>query len=351
MKFISIQAGGVMKITILKSVISAVIIAALLLMLSIPAFAQSGNRAIRGKVTDPDNQPVADVNIRIEGTDIVRNFNLKTNKRGEFVQLLGTQPGTYRVIARKDGFQPNYKDNNSPGLGEEVVVDLVLKPGDGTQKLPFEYTDEDKADLQRRLEVQKKQQKFSAEVRSRFDQGVTLFDAGQFNEALAEFNAALAVDPNQPGILSRAGDCYVKLNRNEEALETFDKALTMDPGDANLYAQKGVVLSRLGKATESQEMFQRSAELDPRGAALNFYNLGVTMYNSSEMAGAADAFKRSVAADSNYAESYYLLGMCLANDDTQFPAAIDAFKKYIEIGKKADQVQIAKDMVTALGAM
>jgi len=338
-----------MKTTILKSVISAVFAAGLLLILSIPAHAQSGNRLIRGKVTDEKDQPMAGVNIRIEGIDVVRNFTLKTDRRGEFVQLLGTQPGTYRVIARMDGFTPAYKDNLAPGLGEEVTAELQLKPGDSTQKLPFEMTDSDRAEYQKRLEDQKKRQQFSKEVRAKFDQGITLFDAGQYNEALAEFNAALAIDPNQPGILARAGDCYLKLNRNEEALEAYDKALALDSGDASLYAQKGVVLSRLGKAEESQEMFTKSAQLDPAGAGMNFYNLGVTMYNASEMDKAADAFKRSVAADPNYAESYYLLGMSLANDEAQFPAAVEAFKKYIEIGKKADQVQIAKDMITALG--
>ena len=336
-----------MKTTILKSVISAALAAGLLLVLSIPAHAQ--NRSIRGKITDENNQPLEGASVRIEGLDIVRTFNLKTNRRGEFVQLLGTQPGTYRVIVRMDGFAPAYKDNLAPGLGEEATAELQLKPGDSAQKLPFEYTDADRAEYQKKVEAQKKQQLFSKEVRARFDQGITLYDAGQYNEALAEFNAALEIDPKQPGIMARAGDCYLKLNRNEEALEAYDKALTLDSGDASLYAQKGVVLGRLGKTEESQEMFTKSAQLDPGGAGLNFYNLGVTMYNASEMDKAADAFKRSVTADPNYAESYYFLGMSLANDEAQFPAALEAFKKYIEIGKKADQVQIAKDMITALG--
>ena len=212
-------------------------------------------------------------------------------------------------------------------------------------------TDTDRADYQRRLEDQKKRQRFSAEVKTRFDQGVALFDAGQFSDALAEFNAALEIDSNQPGILARAGDCYLRLDRNEEALETYNKAIELDPGDASLYAQKGVVLGRLGKAEESQEMFTKSAQLDPSGAGLNFYNLGVTMYNASEMDKAADAFKRSIAADPNYAESYYLLGMSLANDEAMFPEAVQAFKRYIEIGKRADQVQISKDMIAALGGV
>ena len=339
-----------MKITILKSVISAALAAGLLLVFTIPVHAQGGsNRAIRGRVTDGDNQPLEGVNVRIEGTDITRVFNLKTNRRGEYIQLLGTQTATYRVVARKDGYQPAYKENVRPAMGEEEVADFQLNPGDSTQKLPFELTDADRAEYQKRLEDQRKRQKFTAEVKARFDQGVTLFDAGQFADALAEFNAALASDPNQPGILARAGDCYLRLDRNEEALEAYDKAISLDPGDASLYAQKGVVLGRLGKAAESQDMFKRSAELDPRGAAQNFYNLGVTLVNANDMEKAADAFKQSIASDPNYAESYYLLGISLANDEAMFPAAVDAFKKYVEIGKRAEQVQIAKDMINALG--
>ena len=338
-----------MKITILKSVISAALAAGLLLVFTIPAHAQGGsNRAIRGKVTDESNQPIEGVIVRIEGTDITRVFNLKTNRREEYMQLLGSQAATYRVVARKEGFQPAFKDNLRPGFGEEEVADFQLKPGEDF-KLPFEMTDTDRAEQQRRLEDQKKRQKFSAEVKARFDQGVTLYDAGQYNEALAEFNAALEVDPNQPGILARVGDCYLRLDRNEAALEAYDKALVLDPGDASLYAQKGVVLGRLGKASESQDMFKRSAELDPKGAAQNFYNLGVTLVNANDMDKAADAFKQSIAADPNYAESYYLLGISLANDEAMFPAAVDAFKKYVEIGKRAEQVQIAKEMITALG--
>ena len=341
-----------MKVTILKLMATVALAVGLLLVFSIPVHAQGGNRMIRVKVTDENNQPMEGVRIKIEGTDIVRVFDspkYTTNRRGEYPQLLGTQTGTYRVIARKEGFAPEYKENVSPGLGEEVLVEFKLKPGDSNIKLPFEMTETDRAELQKRVEDQKKRQKFSAEVKARFDQGVALFDVGQYSESLAEFNAALAIDPNQPGILARAGDCYVRLNRNEEALEAYDKAISFDPGDASLYAQKGVVLSRLGKAAESQEMFKRSAELDPKGAALNFYNLGVTMVNANEMDKAAEAFKQSVAADPNYAESYYMLGISLANDEAMFPAAVEAFKKYVEIGKKADQLQIAKDMIAALG--
>jgi len=338
-----------MKVTILKSVVTATITFGLLLVFSTVAHAQ--NRAIRGKITDENDQPVEGVAVRIEGVDTVRTLNLKTNRRGEYMQLLGAQVvATYRVIARKEGFQPAYKDNLRPEAGEEVVADIQLRAGED-YKLPFEMSDSDRAEYQKRLEDQKKRRQLSGEVKVRFDQGVSLFDAGQYSEALAEFNAALEVDPKQPGILSRAGDCYVKLKRNEEALDAYNKAIELDLGDADLYLLKGVVLSYMGKMVESQEMFKKSAELDPSGAGQSFYNLGVTLYNAGDMDGAAGAFRQSVESDSYYAESYYMLGLTLMNDESMFSAAADAFKKYVEVGQKADQVAIAKDMISALEGM
>ena len=337
-----------MKVTILKSVISVALTFGVLLVFTIPAHAQ--NRSIRVRVTDENNQPVQDVMVRIEGLDVHRVFEgprAKTDRRGELVQLLGTQAATYRVVVRKEGFQPDFKDNIRPEYGEEFLVEFQIKPGTGM--LAFEVTDADRAKQQQIMEEQQRQQRFSAEVRAHFDQGVTLFAAGQYNDALKEFSAALAIDPKQPGILSRIGDSYASLDRNKEALEAYDGAIELSPNDANLYAQRGVVLSRLGKASESQESFKRSAELDPSGAAMNFYNLGVTLVNAGDMGKAVEAFKQSIEADPNYAESYYLLGISLVNDESMFSAAIDAFKKYLEIGKRADQVQIAKDMIDALG--
>jgi len=101
-----------MRVSILKSVVTGALAAGLLLMFSISAQAQ--NRSIKGKVTDASGQPVADAKVKIEGTDMFREFNLKTNKKGEYIQLLGTQAGTYRVIVRKDGFRPDYKANLRP---------------------------------------------------------------------------------------------------------------------------------------------------------------------------------------------------------------------------------------------
>jgi tetratricopeptide (TPR) repeat protein len=329
-----------------KFFLTAVLPAGLLMALVVvPAAAQS--RAIKGKVTDEKGQPVQDAQITIQGIDIYRNITAKTNKKGEYFYLLGLQSGLYRIVVRKAGYQPQYKENVKPEMGEQVEVDFQLVPGQD-YKLPFEMTDEEKEQYKKQLAQQEKRKQFSAEVKEHFDAGVQLAGEEKYAEAADEFNKAIEKDPNQPGILSRLGDAYLKLGKNDEALAAYEKAVAMDPADPGLYTNMGVALSKLGKVTEAQEAFKKAATTSPGAAAQSYYNLGVTLFNTHHVEEAVDAFKKSIAADPNYAEAYYQLGMCLSEKQETIPAAVEALEKYIRIGQKPDQVEVAKQIVAAL---
>jgi superkiller protein 3 len=338
-----------MKFTSLKFIKSSTLIVFFLLISAIPASAL--NRAIKGKVTDNEDKPIAGAKVSIEGVDIYRVSSTKTNKNGEFYFILGIQVATYRVVVRVPGFKPDAKQNIRPELGEESEVNFKLEPGPD-RKFPWEMTKEeaaqDREQNKKLSETQQKRKQFSAEVKAHFEQGVKLYDTGQFNESLAEFNLALEKDPQQPGIIARTGDCYSKLNKLEEALAAYDKAIVMSPNDTSFYTSKGVVLSKMGKQAESQEMFKKAAELNPQAAAQNFYNLGVTQYNVGDMDNAADSFKRTIAADPNYSEAYYMLGMCLSGKTESIPAALEALNKYITIGQKPENVEVAKEIIKSL---
>jgi tetratricopeptide (TPR) repeat protein len=335
-----------MSISTRKVFLPTAISLALLLTLALPAAAQS--RSVKGKVTDEKGQPVAEAQITIQGTDIVRTLNTKTNKKGEYMYILGLQLGTYRVVVRKAGYQPQYKENIRPGTQEEYVVDFTLVPGPDS-KLPFEMTEAERKEQQKQLEEQKRRSQFSAEIKAYFENGVKLSDQGMYAEAIAEFNKALEKVPDQPVVIARIAEAYLKLDKNEEALANYKKAIELAPNDSGLYSNMGVALSKMGKTAESQEAFKKAAALNPAAAALNFYNLGVTMVNGGKAAEAAEAFKQAIAADPGFAEAYYQLGMALSGKQETIPAAIEALKKYIEIGKKPDQVEVAKQIIAALG--
>jgi len=316
------------------------------LMLTAAATAQT--RSIKGKVTDDKDQPVADAQITIMGTDITRNFTVKTNKKGEYLYLLGQQVATYRVVVRKEGFRPDVKESVRPELGEAAVVDFKLTPGQDV-RLPFEMNDKEMAEYKKRYEELQKKKQFSGELQAAFKLGVQLTEEGKYDEAMAEFNKALEKDPEQSAIHAAIGNVYAKSGKNEEALAAYNKAITLSPNDPDLYTTAGITMNALGKTADAREAFKKAATLDPQSAAQNYYNLGVIFINSGKTDEAADAFKQSIAADANFGESYYQLGMALSATQATIPAAIEALNKYIAIGRKPEQVEVAKQIVQALG--
>lgn len=306
------------------------------------------NRAIKGKVTDDKGQPIAGAQITLMGLDVSRTFTVKSDKRGEYIYLLGLQAATYRVVARAKGFKPEFKDQLRPQLSEQLVADFQLTPGED-YKLPFEMTDAEKADYAKRLADQEKKRKVNDEIKVDFAQAVQLSESGKYAEAIDLFKKTLERSPDESAIYAGIAKAYEKLGKNDEAVTFYEKAIGLSPNDAALYSNMGVTLSTMGKVAESEAAFKKAASIDPVGAGQTFYNLGATLVNNGQTEKAAEAFKQSIAADPNFAESYYQLGISLSGKPDTMPAAIEALKKYIEIGKKPDQVDVAKELMKALG--
>jgi len=315
------------------------------LAMVLPVMAQ--NRIIQGKITDDKSQPVVGAAISIEAIDSGRPpYKTKSDKKGQYFYM-GIAPGSYRVVVRAQCFQPNYRYPVSPQVAEPTNIDIQLVPGQD-MKLPFEMTAEEQAEARKAAEKAEKRKQSSAEVQGLFDAGLKLASENKHEEAIVEFKKALEKDPEQANIWGNMADSYSKLGKDAEALETFQKAIAVSPNDAALYTNMGVVLSKMGKTAESQEAFKKAASLNPGAAAQNFYNLGATMVNNGKTVEAAEAFKQAIAADPNFAEAYYQLGMCLSGRPDTMPDAIKALETYKKIGKKADQIEVADQIIKAL---
>jgi tetratricopeptide (TPR) repeat protein len=318
----------------------------LIMLAGIPLMAQ--NRIIRGKVTNDKGEPVKDAVIKILGTDVKREYSTKTDKKGEYFYM-GIPYGQYRVVVRAQGYLPDYRSNVQPSISEERVVDFALNPGND-HKLDFEMTTEEKQRMEQDRAKAEKQAKASGEVKVAFEAGIALAQQGKHDEAVEQYKKALEKDPEQPYVLANMADSLAKLSKNDEALAAYQKAISLKPDDAAMYTNMGVLLGKMGKLTESQEAFKKAASVNPGAAGQNFYNLGATLVNSGRAAEAAEAFKQAIAADPNFAEAYYQLGICLSGSPTTIPDAIKALEKYVQIGQKADQVEVAKQLIQALSA-
>ena len=310
----------------------------------VPVLAQ--NRIIKGKVTNEQGQPVQGAVVKIQGTDVKREYSTKSDKKGEYIYM-GIPFGEYRVIVRAQGYRPDFAQGIRPSIAQDSEVNFALKEG-ADQKLPFELSQEEVQKLKEEVQKAEKQKQASAEVKQFFDAGLKFAAEGKLAEAIAEYDKALEKDADQPYIHANKADALSKVDKLPEALAEYQKAIALKPDDAAMYTNMGVLLGKMGKVAESQEAFKKAASVNPAAAGQNFYNLGATLVNSGRAAEAAEAFKQAIAADPNFAEAYYQLGICMSGNPQTMPDAIKALEKYIQIGRNAEQVEVAKQLISAL---
>ena len=305
-------------------------------------------RIFRGKVTDDKNQPIARATVIIQGIDVKsRTYTIKTDKKGTYFYM-GLPDGVYHVAARAQGFSPAYQTNIKATVQEERVIDLQLKPGPD-QKLPFEMTPEEyeklKADAARSPEADRG---LSGKYKPCSMKEANSLTAGKHSEAIETFQKALALDSQQADILANMAESYRKLGKLDEALEAYKKAIAINPNNGIFYTNMGVVLDKMGKSAESLEAFKKAASLNPGGSAQSHFNLGANLANNGRTDEAIEAFRKAIAADPNFADAYYQLGMSLSGKPETIEEAIKFLKKYLEIGQKPDQIDVAKAIIQAL---
>jgi hypothetical protein len=97
---------------------------AVVLLAASSAFAQS--TMIKGKVVDTKGTPMVGVVIAIEAVGGSRKLTTKTDKRGEFIQLL-TESGQYRITATDEKVGMAQTELRV-SLGRVSEANMVLAP-------------------------------------------------------------------------------------------------------------------------------------------------------------------------------------------------------------------------------
>ena len=99
---------------------------------------------------------------------------------------------------------------------------------------------------------------------------------GDFDGALAEFDRAARLAPNDPEIRHNWGTVLLRRGELEAAESHFREAVRLNPRSADSLYNLGVVLERRGRGDEAITRFTQAAAIDPRHvAAQRLAELGV----------------------------------------------------------------------------
>lgn len=96
-------------------------------------------------------------------------------------------------------------------------------------------------------------------------QGETKRQQGQYEQAIAYFTEAIALNPDYAWAIAHRGETYGLMKRYAEALEDFNRAVELNPTAWN-YAHRGAVYRKLYRYEEALGDFSQAIALEPNYA-------------------------------------------------------------------------------------
>lgn len=106
--------------------------------------------------------------------------------------------------------------------------------------------------------------------------GRSLLNANQAEEAVACYDAILALDSNHPEALVKKGSALERLKRDLEAIACYDRAIKADQNMALAYLSKGGVYNRLQRFDEAVECYERALQVEKSGKPITVARVSVS---------------------------------------------------------------------------
>ncbi len=152
----------------------------------------------------------------------------------------------------------------------------------------------------------------------------------RYEEALACYEKALALDPTFAHALSGKAEALNELNRSEEALVVAERAIQLDPKDARSHNGKGDALVKLGHRKEALTAYERAIQLDP-GYINAHISKGSVLSLLDRHEEALTAYERAIQLDPQNEQPLVLKGMTLAWNLKRYEEALVACEQAIQL--------------------
>ena len=179
------------------------------------------------------------------------------------------------------------------------------------------------------------------------DRGNILNELKRFEEALASYDRALAVRPDYVEPLSNRGISLSGLGRFEEALASYNRALKVQPDFSKAHNNMGVILIQLGRLSEARAALERAIALAPGKAKYRRDLVDITRFVAGETDLAAlERLARDSSALSG--DDQIELHFALAKAYEDMGRHAEAFSQWLD-GNALKRQQIGYDEAATLG--
>jgi protein O-mannosyl-transferase len=171
-------------------------------------------------------------------------------------------------------------------------------------------------------------------AKAHYNLGLALANSGgRWQEAIAEYQAALWIEPDYPEAHFDLGNALSQLpGRLPEAIAEYQAALRSEPQRAEAHNNLGFALAHAGgRLPEAIAEYQAALRINPDLAEAHD-NLGLALANSGgRLPEAIAEYQAALRINPDYAEAHSNLGLALANSGGRLPEAIAEYQAALRI--------------------
>ncbi|MCP5107447.1 MAG: tetratricopeptide repeat protein [bacterium] len=293
----------------------------------------SGTGRLIGNVIDKDKKPLEGVKVTIEYMKFNRKLEKITDDRGRFA-FLGLGKGMVRMKAEKEGFVDEGLQFNVSGVKRNPKKIIMMK----------------------RVEEIDPNAKSRDTSKNSFSEGLALFKARKFQEALTRFEKFREMQPKLYKIGINIANCYLELQRYKEAITELGKVLDTIKAEnpdlqgnkeaAKIYSTIGDVYLRQNKFNEAEANFKKAIEIDPADHAVA-YNVAEILFVAGKSDEAITHYELAIKIKPGWPKAYKQIGYAYLNKG-DIKSAITNLKKFLELDPKSPEADGIKEVIKSL---
>jgi tetratricopeptide (TPR) repeat protein len=149
------------------------------------------------------------------------------------------------------------------------------------------------------------------------------------DQALKDFNKAIALEPLYADAFHNRGIHFKNDNKYDQALNDFSKAIDLKPNYVEAFNNRGTVYNIVEKYELALKDFQKAIELRPNNTKA-YFNSGIVYQKLEQPEKAIASFSKAIEIDPMYIKAYENRGMAYIKENRNAEALSD-LNKSIEI--------------------
>jgi len=205
-----------------------------------------------------------------------------------------------------------------------------------------------------------------------FYRSMALSQVDRIDEAIQDINKAIELEPDETAYIDfkarleervataerdKAKNAVLALQalnkegKYEETLAKFDdaQAIATDDLQGPLWAVKANAHLALEQYPEAFAALEKLWAADKKPMDQGFFGLGQQLAKRGKQKEARSAYEQALAANPDFAEAHYELGMIYFYDDEDKVKARVSLEKYVEIGEDEAHISNAKSVLAVMG--